>query len=386
MHAFTLLRLASTLPFLAASIAWVQAQDDPDAYDSSADYQTRAGYAVETIADGLAHPWSIAWLPDGRALVTERSGRLRVIAGGQLLEAPVDGAPEVVAESQGGLFEVLPDPGYSDNGWIYLSFAHGSPEANATRVIRARLDGMRLVDHEVLFTARPTKDTPVHYGGRMAFLADGTLLIGLGDGFDYREQAQQLGSHLGTIVRIRADGSVPADNPFIDSPSALPEIYSYGHRNIQGLLVDPETGRIWQHEHGPRGGDEVNVIKAGANYGWPVATHGIDYSGARVSPFTSRPGMVDPVHVWTPSIAPAGMTLYRGALFPQWDGKLLVAALAARHARVLTLDAGRVIDDQIILDELGERLRDIRTGPDGAVWVLTDADPGKVLRILPRDY
>jgi len=225
------------------------------------------------------------------------------------------------------------------------------------------------------------KDTPVHFGGRMAFLPDGTLLIGLGDGFDYREQAQLLDNHFGKIARIHTDGSVPQDNPFLGTEGALPEIYSYGHRNIQGLVFDAETGLIWQHEHGPRGGDEVNIIRPGENYGWPLATHGIDYSGAMVSPWRSQPGMIDPTHVWTPSIAPAGMTLYRGEMFAEWNGRLLVSALAARHARVLAIDGQQVADDRIILEEIGERLRDIRTAPDGSVWVLTDANPGKVLRI-----
>ncbi|MDT8450249.1 MAG: PQQ-dependent sugar dehydrogenase [Wenzhouxiangellaceae bacterium] len=344
-----------------------------------------ADYQIETIAEGLDHPWSIAWLPDDEILVTERAGRLRMIREGRLLDRPIDGVPEVYAASQGGLFEVLPDPGFEANRWIYLSFAYGTPQTNATRVIRARLEGTALVDLEVVFTARPARDTPVHYGGRMIFLPDRTLLVGLGDGFDYREQAQRLDNHLGKIVRIRRDGSVPLDNPFVDRDDALPEIFSFGHRNIQGLIHDSDAGTIWQHEHGPRGGDEVNVIEPGGNYGWPAATHGIDYSGALVSPYTTRPGMIDPVHVWTPSIAPSGLTLYRGDLFPDWNGKLLVSALAARHARVLTIENGAVVDDVVILDELGQRLRDIRTGPDGAVWVLTDANPGQVLRLTPAD-
>jgi len=204
-------------------------------------------YRVETMAEGLEHPWSIAWLPDGTVLVTERPGRLRVIRDGRLLDVGVDGVPEVYAAGQGGLFEALPDPDFANSGWLYLSYAHGTPEANATRVARARLEDMRLIDLEVLFTASPMKDTPVHYGGRMAWLPDATLLIGLGDGFDYREQAQKLDSHLGTIVRINADGSIPADNPFADRDGALAEIYSYGHRNVQGLVHDAESGRLWQH-------------------------------------------------------------------------------------------------------------------------------------------
>lgn len=341
-------------------------------------------YQIEIAASGLEHPWSVAWLPDGRALITERPGRLRVLEDDELLETPIEGVPEVYAASQGGLFEALPDPDFETNGLLYISFAHGTAQANATRVIRARLDGMRLVDHEILFTALPLKDTPVHYGGRMTFLPDGTLLVGLGDGFDFREQAQTLDNHFGKIVRINADGSVPGDNPFIDSEGALPEIYSYGHRNIQGLLHDPDTGRIWQHEHGPRGGDEINLIEAGENYGWPIATHGIDYSGATVSPFKTRPGLVDPLLVWTPSIAPSGLTLYRGELFPDWSGDLFISALAAHHLRRIELADGEPADQHILMGERNERLRDVRTGPDGALYVLVDAEDGKMLRISPR--
>ena len=341
-------------------------------------------YQIETIASGLEHPWSIAWLPDGTALVTERAGRLRLLRGGELVEAPVSGLPDVYAASQGGLFEALPDPDFADNQYVHISFAHGTPDANSTRVVRARLQDGRLEDVKVLFTASPKKDTPVHYGGRMTFLPDGTLLIGLGDGFDYREQAQSLDNHFGKIVRINTDGSVPDDNPFVDVEDALPEIYSFGHRNIQGLLYDAETGRIWQHEHGPRGGDEINVIRPGENYGWPVATHGIDYSGAIISPFEARPGMIDPLLVWAPSIAPSGLSLYRGDLFSQWTGDLFVTALAGRHLRRVELVDGRPGDQHVMLDELGGRLRDVRTGPDGALYVLTDAEDGQVLRISPK--
>ncbi len=340
-------------------------------------------YQITTVADDLVHPWSITWLAENRALVTERDGRLRRLENGRLLDTPVAGVPEVFTASQGGLFEILAGPDFESSGWVYLSYAQGDASANSIRVARAQLAGNQLSNLEVLFTAGPVKDTPVHYGGRMLFLPDGTLLVGLGDGFDYREQAQRLDNHFGKIIRMHLDGSVPEDNPFIDVDQALPEIYSYGHRNIQGLVYDEQTGIVWSHEHGPRGGDELNIIEAGGNYGWPVATHGIDYSGAMISPYQTRPGMIDPVHIWTPSIAPAGMTLYRSVLFPQWNGKLLVAALAAKHARALTLDGLQIVDDRIILDELGERLRDIRTGPKGAVWVLTDANPGRVLRLTP---
>jgi aldose sugar dehydrogenase len=233
----------------------------------------------------------------------------------------------------------------------------------------------------VLFTAKPPRNTPVHYGGRMAFLADGTLVVGLGDGFNFREDAQRLDSHTGTIVRINRDGSVPDDNPFVDRADALPEIYSYGHRNVQGLVFDAETGLLWAHEHGPRGGDELNLIRAGANYGWPVATFGVDYSGARITPYTSRPGMEDPRVDWTPSIAPAGMAQYRGAMFPRWQGDLFVTALVAREVRRISLQGEEVTGEEALFGEIGARLRDIQVGPEGALYLLTDAAQGQVLRI-----
>lgn len=341
-------------------------------------------YHIETVAADLEHPWSIAFLPDGRMLVTERAGRLRIIADGQLLDAPVRGVPDAYVRSQGGLFEVVLDPEYEDNGWIYLSLAHGTARANSTRVVRARLDGGALQDLQVLFTADPPRDTAAHYGGRMAFLADGTLVIGLGDGGNFREDAQRLDSHNGKIVRIRRDGGIPADNPFVGRDGALPEIYSYGHRNVQGLVFDAAGGRLWAHEHGPRGGDEINLILPGRNYGWPVATFGVEYSGARITPYTSRPGMEDPLLHWTPSIAPAGMTLYEGTQFPAWQGDLFVTALIAREVRRVTLEGGRAAGQEALFGEIDARLRDIKTGPDGALYVLTDEARGRVLRISAR--
>lgn len=340
-------------------------------------------YQIETLADGLDHPWSIDWLPDGRALITERTGRLRLFGADWNESTSVRGVPPVYAASQGGLFEARVGPDYAGTGWIYLSYAHGEPDANATRLARARLDGDALVDLEVLFTARPLKNTPVHYGGRMAFLADGTLLLGLGDGFDFREEAQKLESHLGTIVRLGLDGTVPGDNPFVGREDALPEIYTYGHRNVQGLVVDPATGTVWQHEHGPRGGDEVNVIRAGENYGWPLATDGIDYSGALVSPYETRPGMVDPLHVWTPSIAPAGLAFYEGEAFPGWTGDLFVAALVSGDIRRLGIESKEIASEESLFGGIGDRLRAVRAGPDGALYVLTDAQEGRVVRIAP---
>lgn len=272
-------------------------------------------------------------------------------------------------------------PDFEASAVLYLSYAVGTPEDNTTQLARARLVGDALVDLEVIFTAEPTRTRPVHYGGRMAWLADDTLLLTLGDGFDLREQAQNLGTHIGTIVRLRPDGSAPMDNPFVGSVAALDEIFSYGHRNPQGIVVDAASGTIWAHEHGPRGGDEINRLVAGENYGWPIATTGIDYSGARISPFESRPDMRDPEWVWTPSIAPAGLALYRGDEFPDWQGDLLVASLAERSLRRVDLNDNEVIADELIELDIDDRLRDVRVSPSGGVYLLTDREDGQLLRL-----
>ena len=364
---------------------------------------------VETVVTGLERPWSLAFLPDGRQLVTERAGRLRFIDEGRL-SPPIEGVPPVFAEGQGGLFDVLPHPDFGNNRLLYLSFAHGTPGRNATRLVRGRLDGETLVDVEVLFTAEPWKATPVHFGGRMVFLPDGTLLLALGDGFDHREDAQRLDDHFGVTVRLHADGRVPADNPyageagnaFLPGPDAVPGadsdaltrakpdkavrtgIWSHGHRNPQGLAVDARTGLVFAHEHGPAGGDEINRIEPGANFGWPIATHGRDYSGAAISPFTDYPGTVPPLLHWTPSIAPSGLAVMSGPLFPALEGELLVGALKARELRRVRLDAsGAVAGEATLLGGHG-RLRDVRVAPDGSVWLLTDADDGRVLRLTPE--
>jgi glucose/arabinose dehydrogenase len=339
-------------------------------------------YRIETVAEGLSHPWSLAFLPDGDMLVTERAGNLRLIREGKLLPEPIANVPEAYVASQGGMLEVLLDPAFANNRRLFLSFAYGTPRANNTRVVSARLEGHALQDVLPIFTAQPMKSTPVHYGGRMAFMADGTLLLALGDGFDYREEAQNLGSHIGSIVRINTDGSVPADNPFLDKAGALPEIYSYGHRNVQGLVVDGQS--VYAHEHGPKGGDELNFISAGANYGWPIVSKGLDYTGARVTPFQQREGMVDPLLVWTPSIAPAGMARYDGSLFPEWQGDLLVTALAEKSLRRVRMRNGVIESEEVLFKERGERLRDVRVGPDGAVYLLTDDAEGRILRVTPR--
>jgi len=250
-------------------------------------------------------------------------------------------------------------------------------------VARARLAGDRLQDLEVIFESSPEKDTQAHFGGRLLFLPDGTLLVTLGEGFAYREQAQDPGDHLGAVVRIRDDGTVPEDNPFVGREDADPRVYSYGHRNVQGIVRDPASGRIYAHEHGPMGGDEVNLLEPGRNYGWPVITYGRDYSGAIISPYTEKEGMEQPLVYWVPSIAPSGMTLYDGALFPQWQGDLLVGALAGTHVRRVDLEGGAVRGEETLLGDLGLRIRDVRTAPDGSIYVTTDGEGAKILRLTP---
>lgn len=338
-------------------------------------------YKIETLASGLAFPWAMAFLTEGDILLTEREGRLRVIRAGKLDPVPVANVPEALVTGDGGLFDIVPDPHYEANGFLYLSYAHGTVEANATRVIRARLNGNELVDREIIFTAVPYKDVPNHYGARLAFLPDDTLLITTGDGFIYREEAQLLDNTLGKTVRIRRDGSIPQDNPFVGKDGIRPEIWTYGHRNPQAILVEPNSGRVYLHEHGARGGDELNLIEPGKNYGWPVITHGIDYTFAHVTPYQEYPGMEQPLVYWVPSIAPAGMTWYDGDQFPEWRGNLLIAALVEKSVRRIILNNGQVVDQEILFSEIGERLREVSTGTDGSLYILTDSMEGRVLRV-----
>jgi len=344
------------------------------------------GYKVIEIAKGLDHPWSMAFLPDASILVTERAGRLRLIKGGILQAQPVGGVPAVHTGSQGGLFDIVLHPNFARNNIVYLTYAAGTAAANGTRVARARFDGSSLQDLQVIFKAMPLKDTDNHYGGRMAFLPDGTFALTIGEGFEYREKAQDLTSDLGKIVRLNEDGSVPQDNPFIGQAGVRPEIYTWGHRNEQGLVFDAPSGRLYETEHGPRGGDELNIIVARKNYGWPVITYGMDYSGAYVSPYTQRPGFEQPVIYWTPSIAPSGLAMYRGEKFPAWKGDLFVGALAFKHLRRVHLDdGGNVVSQEELLNDLHWRIRDVRAAPDGCLYVSTDEADGRVLRLEPAD-
>ncbi len=344
--------------------------------------------SIETLADGLVNPWCVAFLPDGAMLVTERAGRLRVVRDGKLVAEPVAGAPAVYVDQQAGMFEVLPHPDFADNGLLYLSYAHGDKSKNALRVARARFDGAALSDLEVIYEAAPLKSSGFHFGGKLVFHPDGKLYVAVGEGSRYKELAQDAKTSFGAVVRLNEDGSIPADNPSLGE-GARPELFTKGHRNPQGLAYDAARDILWETEHGPRGGDEINIIKAGANYGWPFASYGIDYNGARITPFTKYAGTEQPVKYWTPSIAPSGLAVYAGDLFPDWQGDLLIGALAGAALHRVRIDAeGKPIGEERYLVEQAERIRDVRVGPDGAIYVTTEdrggAPVGKLLRLTPK--
>lgn len=336
-------------------------------------------YSIDVLAENLENPWCVATLPSGDLLITERAGQLKRLSSATGTISEISNVPEVYFAGQGGLFDVLLDPDFASNQVIYLSYAHGDPSANATRISRARLADNTLEDLEPIFTAVPDKDTPQHYGGRMVLLPDNTLLLTTGDGFEYREAAQDPNSNFGKTIRINLDGSLPDDNPF-SAGGGHPAVWTYGHRNPQGLAVDPANGAVYLHEHGPKGGDEINVLEPGSNYGWPGTSHGDDYSGAKISPFTEYPGIQSPLKVWVPSIAPSGLAIYRGEQLPQWQGSLFVGALVDKEVRRVSFtDNG--IEEEAVFPEIDARIRDIRTTPDGALLIVTDGTPGTIYRI-----
>lgn len=346
--------------------------------------QGMGSYNLETIVEGLDRPWGLAILPDGDMLITELTGNLRHIRNGKLVAQAVAGVPQSLYGGQGGLMDIVIHPDYAQNRYVYLSLSVGTARANALRVIRGRFTGSALEDVSTIFESAPSKNTKVHYGARMVFLPDNTLLINVGDGFDLREQAQNLSNHFGSSVRVADDGKVPHDNPFIGVAGAQPEIYSYGHRNQQSLAVDRASGKIYQTEHGPRGGDELNVIEPGQNYGWPIATYGVDYSGARISPYTSYEGTQPPLINWTPSIGPSGMTIYQGTQFPDWQGDIFVSSLIFNKIIHINMVDGAPKRQSDMFGEIGDRLRDIRTGTDGALYILSEGDNGKLWRVSRR--
>jgi aldose sugar dehydrogenase len=358
-----------------------------------ATYETdQARIQVETFADGLSHPWGAAFLPDGALLVTERAGDLRIVSPEGELSEPVKGVPEVDARDQGGLLDVTLDPDFASNRLVYLTYAEAGEGGNSTAVARGELgmgDAPALGNVEVIFRQQPKLPSTKHFGSRLVFAPDGTLFVGLGERSErqFRGQAQVLDSHLGKVVRINPDGSVPQDNPFVDQDGALPEIWSYGHRNIQGGALHPETGRVWFHEHGPRGGDEINIPEAGANYGWPLVSYGVEYSGAPVNEGESQAeGIEDPIHYWTPSIGPSGMAFYTADAFSEWQGDLFVGGLAIPKLVRLELDGDQVTGEEDLLADLGLRIRWVGVGPqDGALYLLTDHDQAEILRITPAE-
>jgi glucose/arabinose dehydrogenase len=370
--------LAACLLFGAAGLALAQAPRSPTPASVPGALQ------VQTLAQGLERPWALAFLPDGRLLVTERPGRLRSIGQDGRVSAPLAGVPPVLARGQGGLLDLTLDPSFADNRLVYLAYAEpGEDNTAGTAVARGRLGEGRLEDVHVIYRQQPKVRGANHFGSRLVFARDGTLFVTQGDRFDYRDAAQDLASGLGKIVRIRPDGTVPPDNPFVGRAGVRPEIWSYGHRNIQSAALHPQTGQLWTVEHGARGGDELNHPEAGKNYGWPVITYGVDYSGAKIGEGTAKPGMEQPVYYWDPVIAPSGMTFYTGTAFPGWQDSVLIGSLRPGLLVRLMLVDGRVTREERYLGELEERIRDVRQGPDGLLYLLTDSRNGRLLRVMP---
>jgi aldose sugar dehydrogenase len=366
-------------------------QEHPDEVETTAEVPMAEGWRKTTVVEGLEHPWGLAFLPDGDILVTERDGRLRLISDGELQQDPIEGVPSVFASNQGGLLDVSLHPDFENNRWVYLTYADGDSDANRTTVARGRLKDNRLEDVEDIFAATPDKSQAQHFGSRIAWLPDGTMLVSIGDGGNppleidgtlARDHGQRLDSHLGSIVRLNDDGSVPDDNPFLDRDDALPEIYSYGHRNIQGLAVDPVTGNVWANEHGPLGGDELNLIRPGENYGWPVTSFGADYrTGERFTRYRTREDMTPPKVAWVPAVAPSGLEVYNGDAFPEWRGNLFSGGLVGQDVRRIVVDGDEVSEQETL--PIAERVRAVRQGPDGMLYVLTDSEEGELIRIEP---
>lgn len=336
----------------------------------------------EVIANGLEFPWALTFLPDGNMLVTERPGQMRIVSMDGNISEPLRNVPEVFYEGQGGLLDVITDP----DDEIYFSYAEPGKDGKAsTAVAKAQLSENSLENVQVLFSQKPKVSGGNHFGSRLAVTPDNHLFIGLGERFDYSEKAQQLDNHFGKVIRLNLDGSVPEDNPFVDQEDALPEIWSYGHRNIQGMDVHPATGKVWIHEHGPRGGDEINIPEAGKNYGWPEASYGSNYSMIPIEDSHAAQGFEEPLYYWKPSIAPSGMLIYSGNLFDDWQGDIFVGALAGQHLAHLKMNGSNVKKEYQMLTELEQRIRDVAQGPDGAIYVLTDSDDGQIIRLSPAN-
>lgn len=348
----------------------------PDIYHSD-----KASFRLESVASGLEHPWSLAFLPDGSLLVTERAGRLRLISNNELQAEPVEGVPDLVVSGQGGLLDVVLHPDFENNHLLFLSYAHENADGKTTRVSRALLEDGRLTNVQVIFEALPRSSPSHHFAGRMAFDQTGLLYIAVGDRGD-RPRAQDANDDAGAVHRITIDGAPAPGNPFLQTPNHRPTLFSYGHRNIQGMTRHPHSGAIWTHEHGPRGGDEINILAPGTNYGWPAITYGIGYSGFAISDNTALPGMAQPLHYWDPSIAPSGMAFYTGTDVEAWQGDLFVGALKMQKLVRLRIEGNQVVEEEDLITEFGRRIRDVRMGPDGRLWLLTDESNGEVLRLV----
>jgi glucose/arabinose dehydrogenase len=357
---------------------------DATAQKSTLDRPLGGVAKVVVFARGLDRPWGLAFLPDGRALVTEKAGRLRYVGRDGKLSEPLTGVPKVDDDGQGGLLGVAIDPQFATNRLVYLAFSEpGDGGTAGTAVAKSRLGERGLEDVQVIYRQAPKVKSGNHYGSRLVFDRDGTLFITQGDRFNQRPLVQDLSTDVGKIVRITTDGGVPPDNPFVNQAGVRPEIWSYGHRNAQGAALHPETGRLWTVEHGAQGGDELNRPEAGKNYGWPVITYGVDYSGATIGEGTKKEGMEQPVHYWDPSIAPSGLVIYTGDAFPDWKGDYFTGSLKFGRLVRLELDGDKVVKEERYLSERGERIRDVVQGPEGFLYLLTDADPGSVLRLEP---
>ncbi len=355
--------------------------------------KANVAFDVVTVAQGLENPWSLAFLPNGKMLVTERPGRLRVLGADGTLSAPVSGLPMVDTRGQGGLFDVVLDPAFQKNGLIYWTYAEPGNGVNNTAAARGRfVDGPapKVEDVQVIFHQAPSLNSTLHFGGRIVFSRDGTLFITLGDRSitEGRMQAQRMDGLLGKIVRLNPDGSVPKDNPFVGKAGVRPEIFSFGHRNVQAATLHPTTGELWEVEHGTRGGDELNLVRKGRDYGWPTIAYGIEYQGGAITGgIQAQEGMEQPRYYWDPNIAPSGMVFYSGSLFPAWQGSLFIGGLGSTNLVRLTMDGEKIVGEERLLQDLQpqrERIRDVRQGPDGALYVLTDNAKGSVLKLVPK--
>jgi glucose/arabinose dehydrogenase len=369
------------LPSLVLAAAGACAAADPAAPIAT----EKAKVRLETVTGGLERPWGLAFLPDGRGLVTEKAGRLRVLDQNGKLGEPLSGVPQVDTNNQGGLLDVAVDPAFAQNQTIFLSFAEPRGNGqNATAVARARLGAKGLEDVRVIFQQQPAMASGHHFGSRLVFARDGTLFVTMGDRNTGRDKVQSLDTDIGKVVRIDRDGNAPADNPYRGKAGARPELWSTGHRNVQGAALDPATGELWTNEHGPRGGDELNRTLGGRNYGWPLVTYGVEYSGLKVSDKQEAPGLESPVHYWVPSIATSGLAFYTGTAIPAWTGNVFVGGLASKELVRLEMRDGKVVhEERLFKDALGQRIRTVVNGPDGALYLLTDEPEGRVLRVVP---